>query len=101
AFLDCAISSTRSGRQAMTTVSGQGFTFDMEMLPIKDGTVKVQAPGMKYAFDAYPRVTVPATFKGLGDGKIVEMRAEVEVDVKRFDQPKGPGTEIRFSAADV
>ena len=29
------------------------------------------------------------------------MKAEVEVDVKRFQQPAGPGTEIQFTAADL
>jgi len=34
-------------------------------------------------------------------GNIVEMKAEVEVDVKRFSQPGGAGTEISFNAADI
>jgi hypothetical protein len=29
------------------------------------------------------------------------MKAEVEVDVKRFSQPGGAGTEISFNAADI
>jgi hypothetical protein len=35
AWLDCSISSSANGRQAMTTTSGQGFTFDATMLPIE------------------------------------------------------------------
>lgn len=39
AWLDCSISSTKPGRQAMCTTNGQGFNFDMEMMPIEDGLV--------------------------------------------------------------
>jgi hypothetical protein len=101
AWLECSISSTRAGRQAMRTVSGQGFDFDMAMQPIKDGLVRVKAPGMFYKFNAFPHQKVPATFTGIGKGDIVEMKAEVEVDVKRFSQPGGAGTEISFKAADI
>lgn len=101
ATLDCSISSTKPGRQVMTTVGGQGFTFDAPMLPIKDGSVKVQEPGMHYKFNSFPAAAVPATFQGLGRGTITAMKAEVEVDVKRYRQPGGPGTDIKFSAVDI
>ena len=101
AWLDCSISSTENGRQAMRTTSGQGFTFDATMLPIKNGKVKVKEPGMLYKFDAFPTAKLPARFNGLGEGTIIEMKAEVEVDVKRFQQPGGPGTNIRFNASDI
>lgn len=101
AWLDCAISSTKNGRQVLRTMTGQGFTFDMTMLPIKGGEVKLKSPGMKYKFNSFPAQAVPARFTGLGEGTITAMKAEVEVDVKRFQQPKGPGTEIRFTAADM
>lgn len=101
AWLDCSISSTANGRQIMRTLSGQGFTFDTAMLPIKDGRVQVKKPGMLYKFDAFPTAAVPAKFNGLGEGRITEMKAEVEVDVKRFQQPGGPGTNIRFQASDI
>jgi len=100
-MLECSISSTQPGRQTLRTVAGQGFDFDMTMVPIKDGSVQVQPPGMRYKFTAFPTSRVPAEFKGLGKGTIVEMKTEVEVEVKRFLQPGGPGTEIRFNAADV
>jgi hypothetical protein len=101
AWLECSISSTRTGRQTMRTVSGQGFDFDMAMQPIKDGLVRVQSPGMFYKFNAFPEQKAPAAFKGIGKGDIVEMKAEVEVDVKRFSQPGGAGAEISFNAADI
>ena len=101
AVLECSISSTKPGRQTMRTVSGQGFEFDMSMLPIKDGTVEVKSPGMRYKFTAFPATRIPAEFKGIGKGTITQMKAEVEVDVKRFRQPAGPGTEIRFDAAEI
>src|SRR4051812_14626001 len=50
AVLDCSISSTKPGRQTMHTVSGQGFEFDMAMLPIADGAVELKSPGMRYKF---------------------------------------------------
>lgn len=101
AWLDCSISSTKNGRQVMTTVGGQGFTFDTAMLPIKDGKVQLKEPGMLYKFDSFPPSAIPARFSGLGQGTITEMKAEVEVDVKRYQQPGGPGTNIRFNAADI
>jgi flavin reductase (DIM6/NTAB) family NADH-FMN oxidoreductase RutF len=61
AWLECSISSTKVGRQTLRTVSGQGFDFDMLMQPIKDGIVRVQAPGMFYKFNAFPGEKVPAT----------------------------------------
>ena len=94
ARLDCSISSTANGKQVLTTVSGQGFTFDTPMLPILDGKVTVKEPGMKYKFTAFPVNPVAARFSGLGEGTITEMMAEVEVDVKQFQQPGGPGTDI-------
>src|SRR5689334_8581219 len=50
ATLDCSISSTANGRQLMHTISGQGFDFDATMLPIKDGKLRVENPGMNYKF---------------------------------------------------
>lgn len=101
ATLDCAISSTQKGRQIMHTVGGQGFSFDATMLPIKDGTIQLKTPGMMYKFTAYPVLPLPARFHSLGEGTITAMKAEVEVDVKRFQQPGGPGTQIRFQSADM
>jgi hypothetical protein len=101
AWLDCSISSTQNGRQAMTTMSGQGFDFAAPMQPIKGGKVKVQGNGMLYKFNSFPTAKIPAKFKGLGAGTIMAMKAEVEVDVKRFQQPGGPGTEIHFNAGDI
>jgi len=101
ATLDCSISSTNVGRQVMKTTAGAGLSFDAPMLPIKGGLVKVKNPGMMYKFTAFPTSTVKAHFAGLGDGAITEMQVEVEVDVKRFDQPGGPGTTITFSATDI
>src|SRR5262249_4859621 len=101
ATLDCSISSSEKGRQVMKTVSGTGFTFDASMLTIIDGKVKINGPGMKYKFSAFPATAVPAQLSGIGKGTITEMKAEVEVDTKRFLQPAGPGTAIRFSARDI
>jgi len=99
--LDCSISSSEKGRQIMKTVSGTGFNFDAAMLPISDGKVKVNGPGMKYKFTAFPAAAIPSQLAGIGRGVITEMKAEVEVDTKRFLQPAGPGTTIRFSARDI
>lgn len=101
ARLECSISSTTNGRQVMTTMSGQGFTFDTAMLPINDGQLKLKSPGMLYKFTAFPADNVSARFSGLGEGTITQMQAEVEVDVKRFQQPAGPGTNITFKAEDI
>jgi hypothetical protein len=100
-WLDCQISSRDNGRQVMRTTSGQGFSFDTPMLPIKDGRVKLTKPGMSYSFTSFPSALVPARFNGLGEGAITEMKAEIEVDVNRFTQSGGPGTAIRFTAEDI
>src|SRR6266403_2914790 len=80
AWLDCSISSSANGRQAMTTTSGQGFTFDATMLPIEKSKLQlIGQSGMKYKFDSFPVAAVKARFTGLGDGTITEMKTEVEV----------------------
>jgi hypothetical protein len=105
AWLDCAISSSANGKQVMTTTSGQGFTFDAVMLPIKSSKLQLISQngqnGMKYKFDSFPNAAVKAHFTGLGDGMITEMKSEVEVSVLRFAQPGGAGTAIHFTAADI
>jgi hypothetical protein len=101
ATLDCVISATTQGRQAMKTLSGGGFTFDTPLAPTGDGRVRLKAPGMMYKFNAFPVQAFKASFSGLGAGMITRMKAEVEVDVDRFSQPGGAGTLIHFSAADI
>ena len=98
AWLDCSISSTANGRQTMSTMSGQGFTFDAAMLPIQKSKLQlVGQTGMMYKFDSFPTETVKAHFNGIGDGTITEMKSEVEVAVSRFQQPGGAGTAIHFT----
>ncbi|PYU71213.1 MAG: hypothetical protein DMG49_09770 [Acidobacteria bacterium] len=102
AWVDCSISSSANGRQAMTTTSGQGFTFDATMLPIEKSKLQlIGQSGMKYKFDSFPVAAVKARFTGLGDGMITEMKTEVEVAVARFTQSGGAGTAIQFTAADI
>jgi hypothetical protein len=106
ASLECSISSTATGRQAMTTTSGQGFTFDTPMLPLKKSELKLISQsgtqtGMMYKFDAFPAAAFKARFSGLGEGTIIEMKSEVEVSVSRFSQAGGPGTPIHFTAEGI
>jgi hypothetical protein len=102
AWLDCSISSNENGRQVMTTTSGQGFSFDAIMLPIKSSRLQLTGQnGMMYKFDSFPSAAVKAHFTGLGDGMITEMKSEVEVSVLRFKQPGGAGTAIHFTATDI
>jgi hypothetical protein len=85
----------------MTTTSGQGFSFVSAMKPIGKSKLEVQGQGMRYKFDAFPVAEFSASFSGLGDGTITEMKAEVEVAVTRYRQPAGAGTEISFDASDI
>ena len=102
AWLDCSISASANGRQTMSTVSGQGFTFDAAMLPIQKSKLQlVGKGGMTYKFDSFPTAAVKAHLNGIGDGAITEMKSEVEVGVSRFQQPGGPGTAIHFTAGDI
>src|ERR1700729_818106 len=72
AFLQCDISSTKPGRQVMTTTSGQGFSFDSVMAPIGKNTLELHGQGMRYKFDAFPASAFPAKFSGLGDGTVTQ-----------------------------
>jgi hypothetical protein len=102
AWLDCSISSTENGKQVMTTLSGQGFSFDAIMLPIKSSKLQLTGQnGMMYKFDSFPSAAVKARFSGLGEGLITEMKSEVEVSVSTFKQPSGAGTAIHFAAPDI
>ncbi|MGH7294648.1 MAG: hypothetical protein ACRELB_06940 [Polyangiaceae bacterium] len=101
AWLQCDISSTKPGRQVMTTTSGQGFSFDSVMSPIGKNLLEVQGKGMRYKFDAFPAAAFPAKFTGLGEGTVTAMKAEVEVSVQRYTQAGGAGTEITFDASDI
>jgi hypothetical protein len=101
ATLDCTISSTSPGAQTLTTVSGQGFTFSTPMLPLEESEVKLIGQGMMYRFNAFPSKAFDAKFTGLGEGSVTRMKAEIEVDVKQFQQPGGPGTAITFNAQDI
>ncbi len=102
AWLDCSISSSENGRQVMTTLSGQGFSFDAIMLSLKSSKLQlIGQNGMMYKFDSFPSTAVKAHFSGLGDGLITEMKSEVEVSVSSFKQPDGAGTAIHFTATDI
>jgi len=101
AWLDCTISSTKNGNQTMRTLSGQGFSFMSPFRPLKDSLVKLKGKGMMYKFNSFPTGPIAARFSTLGAGTITEMKAEIEVDVKRFTQAGGPGTNIKFSAANM
>jgi hypothetical protein len=101
AYLQCSISSTQEGRQVMTTTLGQGFSFEAVMRPITKSELQLKGAGMRYKFDAFPSKAFPARFAGLGEGVVTEMKAEVEVEVKRFQQQGGSGTEISFGAEDI
>ena len=101
AWLECSISSMKTGKQTLHTLSGQGFEFTAPMLPIKESQLQVRKPGMMYKFNAFPTGVVPAKFNGLGEGTITEMKTEVEVKVDRYKQPGGPGTTITFNAGDI
>lgn len=99
--LDCRISAKENGRQTLALFEGSGIGFDAEVTPILDGEVRLKKPGMNYRFTSNLVKPVKARATGLGEVLLLEMRTAVSVDVSRYEQPGGPGTEIRFGSADM
>src|SRR5260370_41968874 len=44
AWLDCSISSTANGRHTISTMTGQGFTFNPGMLPMQKRRIQLIGP---------------------------------------------------------
>lgn len=101
--LVCTISSKENGRQTLTLTSGDGVAFDAIVSPIVDGTVTTKGPqkGGVYRFTSHLAKPAKGTLPGVGEIDIVELETKVNVEMKRYQQEGGPGTELSFGSTDM
>lgn len=101
--LVCTISSKENGRQTLTISSGDGMAFDAVVSPIVDGTVQTKGPekGGVYRFTSHLAAPSKGTLPGVGEVDIEELETKVSVEMKRYQQPGGPGTELSFGSSDM
>jgi hypothetical protein len=101
--LDCTISSKDNGRQKLVMRSGQGLEFDVTVSPIVDGTVRTKGPdkGGSYRFTSHLAAPGTGTLSGVGVVTLEELETKVNVEMQRYDQPAGPGTELSFRSEDM
>ena len=103
AKLECNISSRENGRQRLVLDSGQGIEFDVAVSPIVDGVVETyrRQSGGSYRFTSHLAAPGPGTLSGVGPVRIEKLETRVRVEMQRYDQPKGPGTELSFRSDDM
>lgn len=101
--LTCNISDRENGHQKLTISTGGGLEFDAIVSPIVDGRVTTAGPekGGSYKFTSH--LAKPATGKLPGVGKIDldELETKVVVEMTRYQQPKGKGTQLSFTSRDM
>lgn len=103
ATLLCNISAKENGTQKLSIVKGTGLEFDVKVSPIVDGTVKTRGPeqGGAYRFTSHLVAAGPGSLSGVGPVSIIDMETKVNVEMDRYQQPGGPGTELTFTADDI
>ncbi|HET9931105.1 MAG TPA: hypothetical protein VFQ35_10475 [Polyangiaceae bacterium] len=103
AKLECTISSRENGRQKLVLDSGQGLEFDVAVSPIVDGIVEtsVTNPSASYRFTSHLAAPGQGSLTGVGKVRIEKLETRVRVEMQRYDQPKGPGTELSFRSEDM
>jgi hypothetical protein len=101
--LDCTISSRQNGRQKLVINQGVGLEFDVEVSPIVDGVVRQKGPeaGGSYRFTSHLAKPGHGTLAGVGEIDIEELETRVNVEMNRYKQAGGPGTELTFSSEDM
>jgi len=101
--LECSISDKENGHQKLTIAYGGGLEFDVAVSPIVDGRVTQAGPekGGSYRFTSH--LAKPATAKLPGAGTIIldELETKVAVEMTRYQQPKGKGTQLSFTSRDM
>jgi hypothetical protein len=101
--LDCTISAKENGHQKLQLKGGQGLEFDVAVSPIVDGVVETKGPdqGGSYHFTSHLAGAGKGTLSGVGDVTLEQLETKVNVEMNRYDQPKGPGTELTFRSEDM
>lgn len=83
-WLECSTDSINEGRLSIHTIDGQGFDFSTPLLPVKGARVSMQRATLSTEFDAYPVTAVFTCLKGIGNGTITSMKAEVWFQPSRY-----------------
>jgi hypothetical protein len=101
--LDCTISSKANGTQKLVLKSGQGLEFDVAVSPIVDGVVKTNGAekGGSYRFTSHLAKAGKGSLSGVGEVTIDELDTKVNVEMDRYKQPAGAGTELSFVSEDM
>lgn len=101
--LDCTISAQKNGHQKLALREGVGLEFDVEVSPIVDGVVNQKGPdaGGSYRFTSHLAKPGHGTLAGVGEIDIEELETKVNVEMNRYKQAGGPGTELTFSSEDM
>jgi hypothetical protein len=101
--LVCNISAKENGNQKLTLRGGSGLEFDAAVSPIVDGTVQTKGPskGGTYRFTSHLAKPAKGKLAGVGDVDIEELETKVSVEMNRYQQAGGPGTELTFSSQDM
>jgi hypothetical protein len=101
--LVCNISSKENGHQKLTIQQGGGIEFDAVVSPIVDGRVIQHGPskGGAYQFTSHLAKPGKAALPGVGKFDLDELETKVAVEMKRYQQPAGPGTALSFSSVDM
>ncbi len=83
--------------------SGQGLEFDVSVSPIVDGVVntKGEGKGGSYRFTSHLAKPGKGMLSGVGEVTIDELETKVNVEMDRYKQPAGAGTELTFSSEDM
>ena len=103
AHLDCTISARENGRQKLVMTQGSGLEFDVAVSPIVDGTVQTRGPakGGAYRFSSHLVAPGRGTLSGVGPVAIDDLETRVNVEMDRYDQPGGAGTQLTFRSEDM
>jgi hypothetical protein len=101
--LDCTISAKKNGRQTLALREGVGLEFDVEVSPIVDGVVNQKGPtaGGSYRFTSHLAKPGKGTLAGVGEIDIEVLDTKVNVEMNRYRQAGGAGTELTFSSEDM
>jgi hypothetical protein len=101
--LECNISDKENGHQKLTIANGGGLEFDVAVSPIVDGTVTTAGPdkGGSYRFTSHLAKPATAKLPGVGTFVLDVLETKVVVEIARYQQPKGKGTELSFTSFDM
>jgi hypothetical protein len=101
--LECTISAAKNGKQKLVVEKGVGLEFDVAVSPIVDGAIQTKGPsaGGSYRFTSHLVGTGKGALAGVGPVTIDTLDTKVNVEMTRYNQPGGPGTELTFTSEDM